>query len=138
MQKRDLIFRVLYFLLIFSIIVILNSCDDANKVSVDERINMFFSDLNAGKTSTLRGDHISPKSSDYSTINSAFWTASVWVNIPFSVNTSSIPDNSTVTVSITHDTASGLLWTFYMDEDDDDFWLIRGIDNELGGELISQ
>ncbi len=124
-------------LLIFLVIIVLFliSCDEATKVSVDERINMFFDDLNAGRTTTIRGDHISPKSTDYSLVSSGYWDTGVWTdaNRPFTVHSSNIPDNTTVTVSVEHQNSGGQFdMVFYMDEDTDDFWLIKGVDGEFG------
>jgi hypothetical protein len=135
MRERKLLSKSVLLIFLIIIVLFLNSCDDATKVSVDERINMFFDDLNAGKTTTIRGDHISPKSTDYSTVSSGYWDTGVWaaVNRPYTVHSSNIPDSNTVTVSVEHQNSAGSFnMVFYMDEDDDDFWLIKGVQGEFG------
>jgi hypothetical protein len=124
--------RILLLTILISFILLLSACEELTQVSVDERINMFFNDLNAGNTSTIRGDHISPNSSGYLTVDADYWDTSVWApaNRPFTVTTSNIPDTTTVTFSVT--SGGPTSFTFYMEEVDEDFWQIKGVQGYFG------
>ena len=136
MNNLRIIQRIILLAVVASVVLLLGSCEEIETVSVDERINMFFNDLSADRTSTLKGDHISPQCSQYDSIDSGTWDTGTWssANRPFTVNTTNIPDNTTVIVSVTY-TASTENLTIYMHEDEDDLWRIQGINNPNGSDF---
>ena len=120
--------RIAFRLILLLSIYFLASCEMATPVSVNERINMFFDDVSTGPYTTIRGDHIHPDASNWANLDANYWeNTSPWDNKPFTVNTSNIPNSTSVSVNVTNGSSASTTYTFYMKEEDADVWKITGV-----------
>jgi len=102
-------------------------CDEVSPVSVEERIEMFLNDLSNQQYSTIRGDHIHPDAPSWDTLNSSYWPANgPWKDYPLSLNSTNVPDTSSVTVNITSSLGTSN-YDFVMREEEEDVWKIYSV-----------
>ena len=125
--------NILLILIVILFLIFLNSCEETDSVSKEERLEMFVSDINASRYNSMY-EHFSEDhmQNDWGTVTSGatYWNAGTWLNAPFTYSITSKTSN-TITADFNPGSYTMKFYFVNVGDSDSEDWLIYRLD--IGG-----
>ena len=127
MRNRTLLLG-LGLIALFVVTVYFSSCNQVPPVSIQDRLSMFFVDMNADNYGSLKG-HTHPSAAKYNLADATWWGTGFPIGDSAYTIASNTPSGDTLVTTITSTTTyAGTAIKFVFKEDEPKVWKILSID----------